>query len=135
MKDLARRFIRTVGYDVRKHRPHEDRSRRLQLSLQRHEVTVVLDVGANVGQFALSVRKAGYRGRTISFEPLSDAHARLLIRAQRDRLWTVASRCALGSRSGKVQINIAGNSESSSILNMLERHVAMRRTSDGPVTL
>jgi FkbM family methyltransferase len=94
------------------------------LSLKRRGVSVVLDVGANVGQFADDIRKAGYTGRIVSFEPLSDAYAKLVIAAQGDHLWTVAPRCALASRSGVAEINIAANSVSSSILDMLERHVA-----------
>jgi FkbM family methyltransferase len=124
MKDAARKFIRAFGYDLRKYRPCEDPFYRFRLSLERREVIVILDVGANIGQFARAVRKVGYKGRIISFEPLSDAHAKLLIAARNDPLWTIAPRCALASRPDKAQINIAANSESSSIMDMLERHVA-----------
>jgi FkbM family methyltransferase len=129
VKDAVRKLIRTFGYDVRRYRPQYDLSRRFQLSIQRRGVTVVLDVGANIGQFARSIRKAGYNGRIISFEPLSDAHAKLLVAAQRDPLWNVAPRCAVGASHGEVQINIAANSQSSSILNILERHIAGDRGS------
>lgn len=125
MTDPVRRLIRTFGYDVRRwYGPQHDPFCRFQFSVQRRRVTVVLDVGANIGQFARLIRKAGYSGKIISFEPLSDAHAKLLIAAQYDPLWTIAPRCALGATHGKFQINIAANSESSSILNMLERHSA-----------
>jgi FkbM family methyltransferase len=124
IKDAVRGLIRNFGYDVRRYRPQDDPSRRFQLSLQRRGVTVVLDVGANIGQFARAIRKAGYRARIISFEPLSVAHAKLLVSAQRDPLWDVAPRCALGASHGELQINIATNSQSSSILNMLERHIS-----------
>jgi FkbM family methyltransferase len=39
-------------------------------------------------------------------------------------LWNVYPRCALGDHDGEVEINIAGNSESSSILPMLESHLS-----------
>jgi FkbM family methyltransferase len=125
IKDLVRSLIRTLGYDVRRwYGPHQDLFYRFQFSLQRRRVTVLLDLGANIGQFARLIRKAGYSGKIISFEPLSDAHAKLLIAAQHDRLWTVAPRGALGANRGVFQINIAANSQSSSILDMLERHIA-----------
>jgi FkbM family methyltransferase len=124
MKDLFQKLIRTLGYDVRRYQPSRDPFCRLQLALRRHQIGVVLDVGANIGQFAKMLRKAGYRGRIISFEPLSDAHATLVRTAQKDALWTVASRCALAAKHGETEINIAANSQSSSILDMLERHVA-----------
>jgi FkbM family methyltransferase len=124
LKRTARKLTQALGYDIRKYHRHQDPSRRLQLSLQRSGVSVLLDVGANIGQFAISIRRAGYGGRIISFEPLSDAYAKLLAASRRDPLWTVAPRCALAASNGEMQINVAANSQSSSILNMLERHIA-----------
>ena len=37
-------------------------------------IDLILDVGANCGQFALNMRSAGYRNRIVSFEPLQQAH-------------------------------------------------------------
>jgi FkbM family methyltransferase len=89
----------------------------------------MLDVGANTGQFARALRGAGYAGSIISFEPLSDAHARLTLSSQDDPLWTIAARTALASQKGEAQINVARNSQSSSMLRMLERHIAADPTS------
>jgi FkbM family methyltransferase len=91
-------------------------------SLRKFEIDLVLDVGANKGQFASEIRQCGYEGRIISFEPLSQAHGELLKSSASDALWDAYSRCALGDHNGDVEINIAGNSESSSILPMLESH-------------
>ena len=83
---------------------------------------VILDVGANTGQFAQGLRASGYHGHIISFEPLSAAHATLVATAASDPLWDVAERCAVGASDGWAEINIAGNSYSSSLLPMLDLH-------------
>jgi FkbM family methyltransferase len=85
-------------------------------------IDVVLDVGANIGQFAQGIRAAGYRGHIVSFEPLSAAHEALTEAAAEDPLWDVVERCAVGDREGSGVINIAGNSYSSSLLPMLRLH-------------
>jgi FkbM family methyltransferase len=91
-------------------------------SLRKFEIDLVLDVGANKGQFASEIRQCGYAGRIVSFEPLTSAHGELLLASTGDPMWDAYPRCALGDHDGEVEINIAGNSESSSILPMLESH-------------
>ena len=83
---------------------------------------VILDVGANTGQFAKNLRASGYHGHIISFEPLSSAHAILASAATSDSLWDVAERCAVGASDSWTTINIASNSYSSSLLPMLDLH-------------
>jgi FkbM family methyltransferase len=90
--------------------------------LRNRSVDLVLDVGANHGQFARSLRNAGYEGRLVSFEPLSKAHAELMRVSRGDARWEVAPRAAVGDHEGETRINIAGNSLSSSVLDMLDSH-------------
>ena len=77
--------------------------------LDTRKVDLVIDVGANAGQFAREIRSMGYRGRIHSFEPLAAAFAELEGHAARDPLWDV-SNVGVGSRAGKLEINIARNS-------------------------
>ncbi len=85
-------------------------------------MNVVLDVGANSGQFATDLRAAGYAGRIVSFEPLAGPYSQLASKASTDPLWE-CRRCALGDSDGSITINVAGNAgESSSVLPMLKSH-------------
>ncbi len=121
---LLRRSVRKIGWDVHRFTPMVSELARLVSHLQERKVSLVLDVGANVGQYAMQLRDAGYAGRIVSFEPLSEAHAALVKAAGADPLWTVAPRMALGDRAGSARVNVSGNSVSSSLLPMLPAHLA-----------
>jgi FkbM family methyltransferase len=90
--------------------------------LERNRIDLVFDVGANVGQYAASLREGGYRGRIVSFEPLTSAFSQLKMNAKADPLWEVVN-SGMGDRDERATINIAGNSQSSSLLDMLPAHV------------
>jgi FkbM family methyltransferase len=91
--------------------------------LEHCKIDLVFDVGANDGQYATELRAHGYGGRIVSFEPQASAHARLANAASGNPGWTVAPRMALGDTEGEITIHVAGNSLSSSILDMLPEHV------------
>lgn len=97
-------------------------ARQLQKGFDRFGVDLVFDVGANTGQFARQIRGAGFKGRIVSFEPLSEAHRQLTATAAKDPLWSVHERCALGDQTGTAELNVAGNSVSSSVLTMTATH-------------
>lgn len=126
MKYLIEKIIRntfnTFGLDLHRHRPQITLYNNIIKSLNHFKIDTILDIGANIGQFAISLRQAGYQGQIISFEPLSDAYAKLYEQAAIDPRWKIHPRCALGDRNGETKINISGNSESSSILEMMESH-------------
>lgn len=124
VKRLVMRAIHGIGYDLRRLHPSHNPAFQLLKVMDLLGIDVVLDVGANVGQFSTELRSVGYRGRLISFEPLSAAHQALLQAAGRDPAWQVHERCALGDHDGEIEINVAGNSVSSSVLPMLEAHTA-----------
>ena len=87
-----------------------------------HRIELLLDVGANVGQYGEHMREDGYTGRIVSFEPLKQAYATLAKKAARDPAWTVHERCAIGAEIGEAEINVSKNSVSSSMLPMLAAH-------------
>ncbi|HEY3432239.1 MAG TPA: FkbM family methyltransferase [Rhodocyclaceae bacterium] len=116
--------LRHIGWEVSRYCPENSRICRSGSRLKALNVDLVLDVGANVGQFAQELRESGYEGRIISFEPLSKAYRDLIIASSVDPMWQIAPRCALGSSPRQSDISIASNSWSSSLLPMTEKHVA-----------
>jgi FkbM family methyltransferase len=89
-----------------------------------HGITLVLDVGGNIGQTGGELRDEGYTGRISSFEPLSSAFVELARKAAFDGNWE-CRQVALGESDGQAQINVSGFSASSSLLPMIDRHVEM----------
>ena len=89
--------------------------RQLVLALQRHRVDRVLDVGANAGQYAMRLRRSGWCGRILSFEPLADLHAELVRAASADCRWEVAPRMALGARAERAVLQRSAESDMSSL--------------------
>lgn len=118
----VKRFLRRRGVLLDRYTCSTSSDLRLVTMLAANRVDLVLDVGANTGGYATSLREAGYRGRILSFEPLSSAHAALVAATAGDPAWSAAPRMAIGERDGDVTINIAGNSASSSLLPMTDRH-------------
>lgn len=116
----VQRLFRRVGVELGNTRwsvPY----RRVQI-LQHRNVELLLDVGANFGQYGGELRDAGWRRRILSFEPGSDAYQRLQQRVSRDPLWQ-ARQVALGDQEGELALNISEESRFSSMLPVLTETV------------
>jgi FkbM family methyltransferase len=119
----VRKLVRRTGFDITRYPPYAvDPTSTYVRWMRELGATVVLDVGANEGQFARHLREAGWTGRLVSYEPLSSAFAVLQREAASDPQWQ-AFNVALGAAKGTASIHIAGNSQSSSLLPMLDTHV------------
>jgi FkbM family methyltransferase len=121
VKKLVKNLFLYLGYEIRRKRT-TGLAENLTNLIKDFGIDTVIDVGANEGQFALEIRSAGYTGEIVSFEPLTKAHAILVKNARDDQKWFIHSRVAIGECDGELEINIAGNSVSSSILPMLTTH-------------
>ena len=123
MKAILKKVAKRMGFVIARITPSTSHAERIRRLFAHHHIDLVLDVGANVGQYGKLLRGLGYSGRIISFEPLSTAYAELQAVSHNDPLWTIAPRTAIGDKDDSVQINVSGNSYSSSILDMLDSHV------------
>ncbi len=119
----VRKAFHLFGFDLRYFQDSEEGI--LRNLMNRLHPVVVLDVGANTGQYGRTLRGIGYEGLIVSFEPLAAAHKELTVAAGGDGNWLVAPRAALGSAKGSIEINVSGNSVSSSVLPMNEAHLSV----------
>ena len=111
LKQLAK-FLQTkarhAGFDVVRHRS-------LNTSLAHHGINLILDVGANNGQYGRELRGLGYKGRIVSFEPQAAPFAVLAASARRDGNWEAVN-VGLGSADSQQEINVYQDSRLSSML-------------------
>ena len=116
-------MLRRTGFELSRFSVEQSENARFISMLSTHNVNLIFDIGANAGQFGVLLRKIGFDGKIISFEPLSDAREILLNISKNDPLWQIALQTAIGEENGEIEIQIAGNSQSSSVLDMLDTHV------------
>ena len=109
MKSLFRTGLKRSGVEIKRAEPD------LMDFVRDRSVDIVLDVGANVGQFGALLRVKGYRGRIVSFEPIHTVYQELADKAAADGNWE-ANNFALGAKSERTVINVSRSSVFSSIL-------------------
>ncbi len=85
-------------------------------TLGRHGVDAVIDVGANIGQYAQRLRAAGWAGPIVSIEPIPEVHAVLKSRALADPAWVVLPSFAAGAETGEIVLEVSAESDMSSTL-------------------
>lgn len=85
------------------------------------DIDIVIDGGANCGQYAKWIRECGFRGTIVSFEPASETFAVLSEAARGDDDWYCRQE-ALGSEDGQVTLNLTRTSLGSSIFRRTGLH-------------
>lgn len=119
-KDRAKRLLRRLDIHLGRHRYRLAGAR--ERLLREGGVSLVIDVGAHFGEYATELRREGYRGEIVSFEPGRSQFERLRAAAERDEGWSCQNR-ACGERAERSTIGISGNEGfSSSLLAMEPAH-------------
>ncbi|NVK51781.1 MAG: FkbM family methyltransferase [Flavobacteriaceae bacterium] len=127
LTNLIRKIINPIKIDVVRY-PNSDLTRRIKL-FKYFGINKVLDVGANKGQYAKLIRKIGFKGNIVSFEPLSEAYKILEKSSIKDKKWEIHN-FALGDKEETSIINVSENLFSSSLLDMTSSHVESAPTSN-----
>ena len=93
---FAKTLLRSSGFDVVRFPHPNSLDRHLKQLLTKLDADCVLDVGANCGEFALLLRKIGFQGWILSFEP-NPAHAPALeSHSAGDGKWELRRTCPGG---------------------------------------
>jgi len=121
-KKIIKSLTHKLGYDLRRYNPASSTESQLISMINHHKINLIFDIGANIGQFGEMLRIFNYSGRIVSFEPMPNEHEKLLEISKKDKLWAIAPRVALGDEEDDILINISANSQSSSILKILDTH-------------
>jgi FkbM family methyltransferase len=118
-KNIVRASADRLGYAVLDLRKDQWLGRflpaHLKIILDALEINCVIDVGANIGQYALMLRHAGYNGRIVSVEPVPESHRKLERRASSDPAWHTMN-VAFGPRNESKSFHIFAASDLSSFL-------------------
>jgi FkbM family methyltransferase len=113
---IHRYLASLFGYELIKTRKLNDTlEQHLSNVIKQEQIDLVVDVGANEGQFARALRLHGYAGRIASFEPLSHEYKKLRELSGVDPQW-FAFNLALGADDRHAEINTFAASEFSSLL-------------------
>ena len=121
MKKFLKTIAQQFGYDLL-HLPTDPIVRQHLDLLKKYNINLVFDIGANTGQYGQRLRKLGFKGRIVSFEPLPDAFQQVEKLAYQDEHWSVVN-TAMGNFTGEATINVSRNSYSSSLLEVLPVHL------------
>lgn len=117
---LHKEFARLFGFEllhIRKDQPVL--GSHLRQLFGKLGIDCVLDVGANQGQYGAMLRRIGYRGRIVSFEPVKESYAVLKARAARDSNWRTFN-YALGAKAATREIHVTRSSVFASFLDPSE---------------
>lgn len=115
-------IIRRLGIEVSFSNLYSFYTKQLIKSLQYNNIDLIVDIGANQGQFALEMFENGYLGKIISIEPSMEAHEVLKLKSKRYKKWVIYPRMAIGNNNISSKLNISANSVSSSVLDILPLH-------------
>ncbi len=128
MKRTIQAIANVLGYEVHSLASSLSMANRRARIMERLGINLVLDIGANAGQYASDLRRTGYKGRICSYEPQDKAFSLLTKAAANDDEWQVFN-SACGAKTGNSVIHVSKNSFSSSLLPISDAHLRSAESS------
>ncbi len=119
LRDTIRKSFRAVGLDLIRYNFHYSEDALLKKILDQFQIDLVIDVGANLGQYGSLLRDLGYKNQIYSFEPIGEVFEKLQRRAAKNDKWEAFNN-GVGSKSESLFINISENFVSSSLLQITD---------------
>lgn len=127
-KSFTRTLFRRFGFEISRYNLQSSFHRQTSSALEISSPTLVVDIGANVGQFAQSILNLELP--ILSIEPLPSIYSTLKSNSDSCPYWhTCPYPLAIGSFDGYVDINESKNTFSSSILSINDIHTDINASS------
>jgi FkbM family methyltransferase len=120
VKKLNEFLVKNFGIKITRARPTFELARKSLINT--HYISLVIDGGANRGQWATAVIDDFPALKVLSIEPVISAYNELVVAAMSHKKWDVLN-VALSDRSGTAMINVSNNSEQSSSLLHPDSHL------------
>ncbi len=117
IKKIIKKLFNMMGLEIMRRNPNLALDTHLKYIISQQNIDLVIDVGANSGQFGKLMRDIGYRGKIISFEPTKKAFEKL--KSNADNNWD-CYKIALGNEVGSKEIKVYALDLFSSFLNKTE---------------
>jgi len=115
-----RAALRRAGIEISRYPAATTLEGHLRQLLRALAIGCVLDVGAHRGEYGTLLRRIGYQGRIVSFEPNPAEHEIVARVASSDSRWE-ARQVALGSDTRSRLLNVAASTDLASFLQPSER--------------
>jgi FkbM family methyltransferase len=112
---MIKKLANLFGYELLRIKKSHSINSHLKNLFDLYQIDLIIDVGANKGQFGQLIRKLGYKGDILSFEPVLSSFELLKDRAKNDPRWKVFQ-LGLGDKKDQREINTFKSSDFSSLL-------------------
>ena len=115
IKDALKAAFEQMGYEITGSNSLTHMSQLRLRILEQNRINLMLDIGAGEGNYILRLRKSGFQGQVVSFEPMKSVFEELRRKVSADPKWSCHN-LGIGSEAGEALINVSANSVSSSLL-------------------